>query len=370
MLLAAAYKKMKDKKDSSLLPTSDPRLSSESVTVPLNDSSAQPLRDGIQRQPSVVDVENKAAKRQQLKMLAISMFLDVVLPVILYYVLKSHISTLAALLISSAPPALNTIFKIIVYRKVDPIGILVLFGFVLSAILSVVDGDPRVLLLRDSFVTGATGVIFMVSLIPLKIGKFEVKPLTAGVSAQMMAAAPKIRYFVEDKLVEQTRSDFCWQWSHQYRRGMRASTLAWGVALLAEFALRLVFYFSSMTIDQLVMWGNIVLACCLGTAGVLTFVISHFVRKWTTDELAVVKAQLERDHDDWKAAHATYPNQQQQQQQQGYQSQQQQQGYPLPQQDYQQQQQGYPLPQQDYQQQQQQQQQHVRYPPAMDNDAI
>lgn len=84
MLLASAYKKLRDKKESTVLPTSDPRLSSESVNVPLNDSSADPLHDGIRRQPSVVDVQDKAAKRQQMKMLAISMFLDIVLPVILY----------------------------------------------------------------------------------------------------------------------------------------------------------------------------------------------------------------------------------------------------------------------------------------------
>lgn len=87
-MLASAYKKLKDKKESTLLPTTDPRLSSESVTVPLNDSSANPLHDGIRRQPSVVDVENKAAKRKQMKMLAISMFLDILLPVILYVRIK------------------------------------------------------------------------------------------------------------------------------------------------------------------------------------------------------------------------------------------------------------------------------------------
>jgi len=232
-------------------------------------------------------------------------------------------STLAALLISSAPPAINCVFKFFFYRRVDPIGLLIIFGFVLSAVLSIIDGEPRLLILRDSFVTGISGLIFMVSLIPIKIGKFEVKPLTAGVSAQMMVAAPKIQYFVQGQLIEQTRSDFCWQWSHQYRRGMRASTAVWGVALLLEFTLRLIFYFSAMTVDQLVMWGNIVLGCTLGTAGLLTFIISHFVRKWTGEEIVQVRAQLDRDHEEWENAHNRRQELHQQQQQQQEQQQQQ-----------------------------------------------
>ncbi|KAF9370487.1 hypothetical protein CPB97_002707 [Podila verticillata] len=303
------------KKDATLLPTYDPRLSSESAAVPLDDGT-QPLHDGIHRRPSVMDVNNKKLQRKQLQMLAISLFFDIALPVILYYTLKSHVSTLAALLISSAPPAINCIIKFCIYRRVDPIGLLIIFGFVLSAILSVIDGNPRLLLLRDSFVTGFTGIIFIGSLIPIKIRTFEIRPLTYGVSAQMLAAAPNIKYFVQGKPIEQSRAEFCWQWSRNYRWGMRMTTTVWGVALLLEFTLRLIFYFSSMTVDQLVMWGNIVLGCTLGTAGLITVILSHVVRKRTTEEVVMVKAQLEKDHEEWEASHLIPQQQQQQQQQQ------------------------------------------------------
>jgi hypothetical protein len=83
MLAIAAYKKSKDKQDSSLLPTYDPRLSTESANMSL-DNSSQPLQDGVCRRQSVMDVNNKALQRKQWIMLAISMFIDVVLPVILY----------------------------------------------------------------------------------------------------------------------------------------------------------------------------------------------------------------------------------------------------------------------------------------------
>lgn len=75
--------KNKDKKDSSLLPTYNPRLSTESVNMFLDDGS-QPLQDGVRRRQSVMDVNDKALQRKQWRVLAISMFIDVVLPVILY----------------------------------------------------------------------------------------------------------------------------------------------------------------------------------------------------------------------------------------------------------------------------------------------
>ncbi|KAG0209713.1 hypothetical protein BGX28_010007 [Mortierella sp. GBA30] len=306
MLLAAAFrKKHTDKKDEALLPTFDPRLSSDSSFVPL-DNGAQPLHDVVQRsgtQASVIDVNNKALQRKQWIMLLISMFFDIVLPIILYYSLKNHMSTLAALLISSAPPAIMVPIKIILYRRVDPIGLLIIFGFILSAVLSVIDGNPRLILLRDSFVTCATGIIFLASLLPITIGKFQFRPLTFGVSAQMMQTAPRIRYLLEGQTIEENRAEFCWKYSHQFRNGMRATTLVWGIALLIEFALRLVFYFSSMTVDQLVLYGNVVLGATLGTAIVFTMIMSRVIRKRTSKEVVGIKEQLQKDHEEWEAAH-------------------------------------------------------------------
>ncbi|KAG0342466.1 hypothetical protein BG000_004486 [Podila horticola] len=310
MLLAAYYKKQKEKKDAALLNT-DPRHSSDSVVVPLDDGS-QPLNDGVQRSAtgaSVMDVNNKALQRKQLTMLLVSMFVDVVLPVVLYYSLKGHISTLAALLISSAPPAIMVPVKFFLYRRVDPIGLLIIFGFLLSAILSVIDGNPRLLLLRDSFVTCATGLIFLGSLLPITLGKFQFKPLTFGVTAQMMQTAPRIRYFREGQMIEENRADFCWKYSHQFRNGMRATTLVWGVALMLEFTLRLVFYFSSMTVDQLVLYGNVVLGATLGSAVLLTMIISHVMRTRTTKEVVGIKEQLQKDHEEWEATHLLHQEQ-------------------------------------------------------------
>ncbi|KAF9349303.1 hypothetical protein BGX26_012376 [Mortierella sp. AD094] len=305
MFASYLYKKYKNR-NGTPLPSYDRRLSSDSDMPLDNDLQETHVHDGIRRsgtQASVTDVTDKKLQRRQWMMLALSMFVDIVLPIILYYTLKSHISTLAALLISSAPPAIMVVVKYFIYRRVDPLGLLIIFGFMLSAIVSVVDGDPRLLLLRDSFVTAATGLLFLGSLIPIKTKKFELKPVTYGVSAQMMAAAPKVRYFVNGKMIEQERSEFCWQWSHNYRSGMRLTTGLWGGALLVEFAIKLVMYFSSLSVDQMVLYGNVVLGVTLGTAALLTTISSSIIRKRTMKEVQSVKAQLERENEEWEAAH-------------------------------------------------------------------
>jgi hypothetical protein len=202
---------------------------------------------------------------------------------------------LAALLISSAPPAIMVVFKIIYYRKIDPLGLLIIFGFVLSAVISLVDANPRVLLLRESIVTSATGALFLLSLIPIKIGKLQVMPMTYGVTAQMMAAAPTIRYMKNGEMIEQSRTEFCWEWSKTFRFGMRLMTALWGCILLLEFMAKVIMYFSPLTVDQIVLYGNIILGCTLGTMGLFTVGYSRYLRKRTIKEVHEIRLRLEAE---------------------------------------------------------------------------
>lgn len=204
-------------------------------------------------------------------------------------------SQLAALLISSAPPAIVVVVKIIYYRTVDPLGLIIVFGYVLSAIISVIDGNPRVLLLRESIVTCATGVIFLITMIPLKVGKFQMRPLIYGVTQQMMSIVPPVKYVYKGEVIDQSRAEFCWQWSTVFRRGIYTMTAAWGIILVLEFVAKLIMYFSSLTVDQMVLYGNIVLGVTLGSMGVFNTIYSRSIRLNTMKETAQVQKQLEEE---------------------------------------------------------------------------
>lgn len=185
--------------------------------------------------------------------------------------------------------------KIIYYRTIDPLGLIIVFGYVLSAIISVIDGNPRVLLLRESIVTCATGIIFLITMIPLKVGKFQMRPLIYGVTQQMMSITPPVKYMYKGEVIDQSRAEFCWQWSTVFRRGIYTMTAAWGIILVLEFVAKLIMYFSSLTVDQMVLYGNIVLGVTLGSMGLFNTIYSRSIRLNTMKETAQVQKQLEEE---------------------------------------------------------------------------
>ncbi|CAO3671458.1 unnamed protein product [Umbelopsis ramanniana] len=295
-----AYKNNKDKKAAAEteLPHYDRKLTDPSLDGSLEDRpppsaiamSQQDVPTPEMAMPTQT-LDDKRAARKQWIILAVTLFVDIVIPLILYYVLKNYISTLAALLISSAPPIVMIVGKFIIYRQFDPLGLIIVFGFVLSAILSVVDGNPRILILKDSIVSSATGAIFLLSLLPIRLGKYNLRPLTYGISAEMMSAAPKVQYVKDGEAIEQTPTQFSWEHVKLFRNGMRMLTAMWGVVLLLEFVARLIMYFSTLTIDQLVLYSNVVLGVLLGTMGVFTIIYSHRLRTKTRKEVREILAR-------------------------------------------------------------------------------
>lgn len=94
----------------------------------------------------------------------------------------------------------------------------------------------------------------------------------------MMSAAPKIQYVKDGEAIEQTPTQFSWEHVKFFRNGMRMLTAMWGIALMLEFIARLIMYFSTLTIDQLVLYSNVVLGVILGSMGVFTIIYSHHLR--------------------------------------------------------------------------------------------
>jgi len=84
--------------------------------------------------------------------------MNAVVPLVVYQVLKSyHYSDLVALSAAGLLPAIGTCFGIIRQRHVDLIGALALLGTGVSIVAVLIGGDPRILLIRESFLTGALG---------------------------------------------------------------------------------------------------------------------------------------------------------------------------------------------------------------------
>jgi hypothetical protein len=155
--------------------------------------------------------------------------LNATIPAALYLFAKHLVaaSELRALLWATAFPLLKTAHDLVKRRDLDPVALLVLLGLVTSMMAVLLRGDPRLLLIRESFFTGAFGVACLVSLL------FP-RPMMFYFGRYFMAGGD-----------EQKRATFNARW-HQpmARRAHRLVTVIWGVVYLLEFVLRVILVYA------------------------------------------------------------------------------------------------------------------------------
>lgn len=117
----------------------------------------------------------------------------------------------------------------------------------------------------------------------------------------MLATQPNVHYMKNGEMIDQGLPEFVWENSPVFRKGQRMLTAGWGIALLMELVAKLIMYFSSLTVDQLFLYGNVVAGVLLGSMGLATVVFSHFLRKRTKADIDQVKQRIETE----AAMHAT-----------------------------------------------------------------
>ncbi|CAB4485935.1 unnamed protein product [Rhizophagus irregularis] len=124
--------------------------------------------------------EVKLTRKEKLMVylkIGLMLFFEIALPLILFYVLKSYMKEIWALLISGVPPFLIVIYGIISKRRIDIFGAITIISIVVSAIVASLKGDARAYLLRESAITGTVGLTFLITLIPIKYGSFQMRPI-------------------------------------------------------------------------------------------------------------------------------------------------------------------------------------------------
>lgn len=148
-----------------------------------------------------------------------------VVPLVVYYLVRSHVhGDAVALAIAGAFPAAWVGFEWIRRRTIDPIGAIVLFGFVAGLIASVaLGGNAFVLKVRDSAFTGLFGLACLVSL-------FFARPAMFYVGRALSAGDDPERRRAFNELWENPAAP----------RVFRIITAAWGVGLIGEAGIRTV----------------------------------------------------------------------------------------------------------------------------------
>ena len=158
-----------------------------------------------------------------------SMALNTIVPVLLYEFSKRWISPseYVALVFATLFPVADSIWGLARRRQLDPIAAMVIVGIVVDALAISLGGSPKLLLIRESFATGAFGAGCMLSLL-------LPRPLMFYFGRHFMAGSDPAR---------RERYDASWSLP-EVRHGNRLITLVWGAVFLGELALRVLLVFT------------------------------------------------------------------------------------------------------------------------------
>jgi hypothetical protein len=151
-----------------------------------------------------------------------TILLSVVAPIVIYSMLTDRgFSEVAALIISGIGPVIDLAITMLVSRRVDEFSLIVLVFLVIGVVTSLLFDDPRLLLLKESAVSGLFGLVLLGSL---------------------LAPKPLMFYFGRRFATGGTAERITWWnglWQYAgFRRTQRVLTLVWGVVLLGEAVLR------------------------------------------------------------------------------------------------------------------------------------
>jgi intracellular septation protein A len=163
-----------------------------------------------------------------LKALAPTVLGNLVLPYLIYIVAENNfgLSAVPALAWSAVPAVLTTLWTMLANRRVDVIGVVVLFSIAIGIGLSFATGNGRFAVAKDSILTLGVGLAMLGSL----------------------AASKPLLYHLVRSLrpdpARRDRLDRAWAAAPAFRSTIRRYTLVWSAGLLLAVALRLVLAFT------------------------------------------------------------------------------------------------------------------------------
>lgn len=159
-----------------------------------------------------------------------------------YVWLSPYVGGLTALSIATLIPLIDNVFYFAKQRSIDVFGGLMLLTFVLSFVMIWLGGSEKILLLRESMITGVVGIIFLGS---LWVGK----PLIYHIASRFSTVSN-----IEQK----------WQYPY-FRKVMRNMTLIWGVLLVLEAGTKIVMVYE-LSVMQVLALSSIVFYSFIGAA--------------------------------------------------------------------------------------------------------
>ncbi|WP_406689772.1 VC0807 family protein [Saccharopolyspora sp. ID03-671] len=147
---------------------------------------------------------------------------DLLGPVAVYYLARiAGLAPTASLLLAAAVPVIRAARSYVTDRRVGGVTLFVLGAVALSAVMSLVTGDPRLLLVRAAWGTAALGILLLATL-------FARRPLLYSAAAAI---------FDDQRGAEWAAN---WERYPAFRRVLWSCTAFWGAMFLLDAAGRVV----------------------------------------------------------------------------------------------------------------------------------
>ncbi|WP_158884934.1 VC0807 family protein [Amycolatopsis anabasis] len=144
---------------------------------------------------------------------------DVGIPYLVYLLLsRIGLSDVFALAAAGGVSVLQVGFTYLRRRAISALSVLIITRFSLGVVAGLITGDARMVLVKDSIITGSVGVVAAVSL---------------------LLARPMTYYIRRDFAGDPGSWDESWARSARFRQVNRVTTIVWAVGLIAEATIRI-----------------------------------------------------------------------------------------------------------------------------------
>lgn len=182
------------------------------------------------------------------------LLVDVAVPLASYYLLKAAgMGTFGALAWSSVVPAVRTAWGAVRERRINGLAALIVTVNVVGLLLSLVAGDPRLMLLKDSGVSSTIGLVVLVTAL-------RGRPMMSAALRPWLTRGEAAKSAAWSRLSAE---------SEAFRRAEVRFSVVWGAALLGECAVRAVGAYT-VPVGTMVWAGTVVLVAAM----VLAFAVS------------------------------------------------------------------------------------------------
>jgi hypothetical protein len=198
-----------------------------------------------------------------------NLVINAAIPVLLYHLSKRYISDseIIALSIAAVVPLVASVVELSRSRRLNIIGVTTLLGIAVGLVGIALGGDPKILLIRGSFFTGALGITCFLSLcLP--------RPLMFYFGRELIAAGDPAKIAAMNAQYEQIPG---------VRRVHRRITIVWGCAYAGEFALRVLLVLTLPSVVVLAISPVILSVINIGTIA-WTIAYANLMRRRAKEE--------------------------------------------------------------------------------------